>query len=333
MSTPTPGPWRALFLTQDPATLARVFAAGRRQRVEALVPTRPGVVRREDLAAGGNDAVEFIFSTWGMPALDDADLARLPRLRAVFYAAGAVKGFAGPLLARGIAVSSAWRANAIPVAEAALAWVILALKQTLPTARAVRAARAWEGPWRPPVTGAYGAIVGVVALGATGRRLVELLRALEVQVIAYDPVAEAPPGVELVDLATLFARADVVSIHLPSLPATRGLITGELVRAMKAHATVINTARGAVVREDGLVAALRARPDLQAVLDVAEPEPPPPASPLYDLPNVLMTPHTAGSLGNEVLRLADWAIADCARLLRGEPLQHGVDARQLAAIA
>lgn len=325
---------RALFLNQDPQQIARVFGDGRRARAEALLPVHPGVVKREELAALAPQlaGVEYAFSTWGMPKLEAADLAHLPKLKAVLYAAGSVKPFAVPLLERGIQVSSAWQANALPVAETTLAQIILALKQTFQQARAVRAARGYGGQ-RPPVTGTYGATVGLVSLGAIGRRVIELLKPFDLTVIAYDPYAKPMPGVELVALDEVFRRADVVSLHAPWIPATVGMITGAHFRLMKPHATFINTARGAIVREAEMCAALAERPDLQAVLDVTWPEPPPGDSPLYDLPNVLLTPHIAGSAGNEVIRMADWMIDECGRHLRGEAPRHGVALGMLETMA
>jgi len=325
---------RAIFLNQDPRQIERVFGDGRRARAEALLAVRPGVVRREDLAgiAGELAGVEYVFSTWGMPKLEPADLAHLPRLKAVLYAAGTVKSFAAPLLERGIAVHSAWKANALPVAETTLAQIILALKQTFQQARAVRAARSYAGQ-RATITGTYGATVGLVSLGAIGRRVVELLKPFDLKVIAYDPYAKPVPGIELVGLDEVFRRADVVSLHAPWIPATVGMITGAHFRLMKPHATFINTARGAIVREAEMCAALAERPDLQAVIDVTWPEPPPADSPLYDLPNVLLTPHIAGSAGNEVIRMADWMIDECGRLLRGEAPLHGVALSMLDTMA
>jgi phosphoglycerate dehydrogenase-like enzyme len=329
---------RAIFLNQDAAAIARVFGQGRRQSVEALLPTRPGCLRREELAGCAQDlaGVEVVWSTWGMPALDDGDLACLPALKAVFYAAGTVRGFAPALLAHGVTVCSAWRANALPVAEATLGHILLALKQTWGQARAIRAARSWDCADRPAITGAYGATVGLIALGAVGRRVAELLRPFDLHVLAYDPMGPKDAGflgVELVSLDDVFRRADVVSVHAPSLPTTRGMIRGAHLEMLRPYATFINTARGALVRQDEMIAVLRRRPDLQAVLDVVEPEPPAPDSPLFELPNVLMTPHIAGSAGNEVLRMSDWMIDECARFLGGQPLRHAVTPALLAAMA
>ena len=325
---------KAIFLCQHASKVEQVYA-DRTQRIAALLPTRPGVLGPKDLASLKDELteVEVIFSTWGMPLLDDAALACLPRLKAVFYAAGSVKGFAEPLLERGIAVSSAWRANALPVAEYTVGHILLALKQTLQNARSVRRDRAYHRPGSPTITGAYGGTVGLVALGAIGRRVVELLRPFDLRLIAHDPYAQAQPGIELVGLEDLFRQADVISLHAPWIPATEGMISGALLRSMRPWSTFINTSRGKLVREDELIEVLRQRPDLQAVLDVTWPEPPATDNPLYDLPNVLLTPHIAGSAGNELQRMADWMIAECERFLRGEPLQQAVSLEMLPTMA
>jgi len=330
-----PSPDRALFLCQDPSAVERVYA-DRRQRIATLLPTGARVLRAEELAdnAPALAAVEVVFSTWGMPLLTPQQLGHLPSLRAVCYAAGSVKAFATPLLQHGIQVSSAWRANAVPVAEHTLAHILLALKQTLHWARAVRAGRGHHDLVRPPVTtGAYGATVGLIGLGAIGRRVAELCQPFALRIIAHDPASGAGDGIERVGLDELMRISDVVSLHAPWIPATEGMITGAALRLMRPWSTFINTARGALVREDELIAVLHERPDLQAVLDVTWPEPPPRASALYDLDNVLLTPHIAGSAGNELQRMADSMIDECTRLLAGTPLQHAVTLAMLPTMA
>lgn len=326
--------YRAIFLCQDSANVERVYA-DRIQRIAALLPTRTQVLRWEDLAGCASELteVEVVFSTWGMPGLSPEVLAHLPKLKAVFYAAGSVKGFAEPLIQRNIIVSSAWRANALPVAEATLGHILLGLKQTFQLARSVRRDRAYHGPGSAAITGAYGSTVGLIALGAIGRRVVELLRPFDVRVIAHDPYAKPTPGIELVGLDDLFRRSDVVSMHAPWIPATEGMLTGAHFRQMKPWSTFINTSRGKLVREEEMIAVLRERPDLQAILDVTWPEPPAQGNPLYDLPNVLLTPHIAGSAGNELQRMADWMIDECQRYLRGEPLQQAVSLAMLPTMA
>lgn len=278
----------------------------------------------------------LIFSTWHMPPLDEEFLAAAPALEAVFYAAGTVKSFATPGAAdRGLIICSASGANAIPVAEYCLAIILLSLKNF------------WPHPWRTPETkfikasseprGVFGATIGLVSFGAVGRHLAGLLSRHDVEIIVHDP--HLPPqeatrlGVSLSPLGELFRSCDVVSIHSPWLPETESLITGEFIRSMQPRATLINTSRGAVVDEPALCEALRDRPDLTAFLDVTHPEPPLPDSPLRFLPNVVLTPHIAGSMGSEVSRLGWWMLKEAKRYLDGRPLRHRIDYNQLSVSA
>jgi len=139
--------------------------------------------------------------------------------------------------------------------------------------------------------------------------------------------------VESVSLDQLFRESDVISLHTPSLPATKGMITGAHFAAMKPNATFINTARGAVVRETEMIEVLTHRPDLQAVLDVTDPEPPKPESPLYTLPNVVLTPHIAGSQNNECRRMGHYMVEELGRYLAGQPLKWQINQELAAKLA
>ncbi len=277
-------------------------------------------------------AAEIVFTGWGGPRFDAALLARLPKLRTVFLAGGTVRPHVTEAFwDRGIAITTAAAANAIPVAEYTLAAILLALKRAWALDRETRQARAFPRTWPAP-PGALGSTVGLVSLGLIGRLVLERLRSFDLRVIAYDPhVAPeefARLGATPVSLEELMATSDVVSVHSPLNPATEGMISGRLLRTMKSGSTFINTARGAVVREDEMVEVLRERPDLQAILDVTAVEPPPAESPLFDLPNVFLTPHIAGSLGPECRRLGAAMMDEYRRFRRGEPLQHLVTREQ-----
>ncbi len=158
-----------------------------------------------------------------------------------------------------------------------------------------------------------------------GRRVCQLLRNLEIRILAYDPYVRLEDakqlGVDsLCSLEDLFRFSDVVSLHAPLLPETEGMIRYHHLSLLKEGASFINTSRGAVVNEPDLIRFLQERPDVQAVLDVTHPEPPVPESPLYDLPNVFLTPHLAGSLGGECRRMGKYMVEELGRYLRGEPL-------------
>ena len=122
---------------------------------------------------------------------------------------------------------------------------------------------------------------------------------------------------ELVTLADVFRLADVVSLHTPLLPETVGLVTGAHLATMKSGATFINTAWGPIVRQTQMIDVLARRPDLQAVLDVCDPEPPGADSLLYTLPNVVLTPHIAGSVGTECRRMGRYMVEELERYLSG----------------
>src|SRR5258708_33772147 len=179
------------------------------------------------------------------------------------------------------------------------------------------------GP-RAQITGAFGATVGLVSLGAVGRAVRRMLKPHQVNVVAYDALMNVDEmhklGVRAVDFAELFRISDVVSLHTPLLPETRGMITGDHIESMRHGATLINTARGAILREAELVAVLKRRRDLQAVLDVTDPEPPPPESLLLHLPNVVLTPHIAGPIGLERRRLREGMAEELRRYDRREQL-------------
>lgn len=273
--------------------------------------------------------VEIIFSTWGMARMDEEFLAAFPKLRAVFYAAGAMRQlYTDACWERGLVISSANAINAIPVTEFALAQIILAAKRALPAMRRVRRDRNFSAFKDLNAPGFFRSTVGLISLGAIGRDVARRLQAFDVHVLAYDPFisaeAAADLGVELTSLETLFADSDVISCHTPLLPETRALLRGEHFRAMKPHATFLNTARGGVLDEPALIATLTERPDLTAVLDVTDPEPPAPDSPLYELPNVFLTPHISGSHGPECARMAWAMIAEYDRYVSGQPLLHRV---------
>ena len=296
-----------------------------------LPPMEPAeVLKRTDVLRH----VEVIFSGWGTPRLDEATLALMPNLRAVFHSGGSVKSLVSEALwARGIRVSCAVQKNAIPVAEFALSQIIFCLKHGWQRVARTRATGIY-GRHSPDMPGAYRSTVGLLSLGHTGRLVAEHLRMLDVDVIAYDPILQtheaAGLGVKLVSLEELFASAHVVSCHTPLLPSTTHLLRHHHFITMKPGASFINTARGAVVYEPELVEVLKKRPDLFAVLDVTDPEPPPVDSPLFSLPNVVVTPHIAGSLGHECRRLGRMTIDEFRRYSRGEPLLGEVTSDELA---
>ncbi|MBN1639976.1 MAG: hydroxyacid dehydrogenase [Anaerolineae bacterium] len=300
--------------------------------VEICAPQQTADAVREDPSVLAE--VDVIFSGWGMARLDEDLLRAALKLKAVFYGAGSIRGFATEAAwARGITICSAYAANAIPTAEFALSQILFSLKRGWHYALAIR--RDGRYPKRGPVPGAYLSTVGLVSLGMIGSHVARLLQAFDVKVVAYTSSARkaAELGATQRSLEEVFCESDVVSLHTPWLKETEGMITGEHLASMKQNATFINTARGAVVREEEMIEVLRQRPDLYAVLDVTYPEPPAADSPLYTLPNVVLTPHIAGSLDGECRRMGRHMVDELERYLRGEPLQWAISQEQAARLA
>ncbi|MFF2229679.1 hydroxyacid dehydrogenase [Streptomyces anulatus] len=331
------------LLAMGPGIAEQLFGARQRARLTALVDTDPGLVahRLTDPAPGVARALagaELLITCWGAPPLTAEVLAAAPRLRAVVHAAGSVKHHITPACwERGLRVTSAAAANALPVAEYTLAAILLAGKNVLPAARRYRELRT-PHDWRAELAGHgnYRRCVGIVGASRIGRRVIELLRPFDLEVLLFDPYVDAGTaarlGAEQVGLDELCARSRIVSVHAPELPATRHMIGAAQLAAMPDGATLINTSRGSLIDGDALLPELVSG-RLNAVLDVTEPEVPPASSPLYDLPNVLLTPHVAGSLGDEIHRLADFALDEVARYASGLPFADPVTPEDLARMA
>ncbi|MCX4416751.1 hydroxyacid dehydrogenase [Streptomyces sp. NPDC053741] len=281
---------------------------------------------------------EVLVTGWGCPPIHAGVLAAAPELRAVVHTAGTVRGHVTDACwDRGIEVSSAAAANALPVAEYTLAMILLSGKRVLERARDFRATRvrdAWLAT--PPQVGNYRRTVGILSASLIGRRVIELLRPYDLRVLLHDPYVTdeeaAALGVRPVGLAELFAESDVVSVHTPLLPATTGLVSRALLTTMRPDAVLINTSRGAVVDQDALTDVLRAD-RVRAVIDVTDPDPLPADHPLWDCDNAVITPHLAGSQGNELRRLADLAVGEVARWAAGDGFAHPVRRERLAFLA
>jgi phosphoglycerate dehydrogenase-like enzyme len=222
------------------------------------------------------------------------------------------------------------------VAEYTLSQILFGLKNGW---RWAREAQRLAKPVRADqMHGAYETTVGLVSLGMVGKAVCRLLKHFDVNVIAFDPFVPADTarelGVELVrSLDDVFRRAHVVSLHTPWLKETENLIRGRHFDLMQPYTTFINTARGAVVFEAEMIEALERRPDITAVLDVTHPEPPAEGSPLLTLPNVVWTPHIAGSVAGECRRMGQYMIQEIRRYLEGLPMTWEISREKAALLA
>ncbi|HEY3328458.1 MAG TPA: hydroxyacid dehydrogenase [Capsulimonadaceae bacterium] len=282
--------------------------------------------------------VDVLFSTWGMPSLTAEQISTyFPRLKVLFYAAGSVQGFARPFIDHGVKIVSAWRANAVSVAHFTVAQIVLSSKGYF------RNTREYDGSqetYRNAFSGrgAYGETVGLLGAGAIGKRVIELLKPYDFKVIVWDPFLSNDAAVELgvdkvASIDEVFSRSYVVSNHLADKDELAALIGESLLSSLRPDATFINTGRGRTVDQDALVKVLTARHDITALLDVTYPEPPGAGTPLMTLPNVHVSSHIAGTIGDEVRRMADVCIREFDRYVAGEPLEHEVLPELLATMA
>ena len=312
---------KAIFLCNYDGRVAQVYGDAIIQRIQKNADISAEVLTYDNFMAGDYSDTEYIFSTWGMPALTEEEIkTRLPRLKALYYAAGATDNFARPFFACNIPVLSAWQANAIPVAEFTVAQILLSLKGyfrglnkfTSPDGKA--AARKCIG------RGVYGETVALIGAGAISTKVQELLKNFDLNVI----VIPSRPERRTISLEEAFSKAIIVSNHLPNRSDNIGVLNGKLFASMREGASFINTGRGAQVNEPEMIEVLKQRPDLTALLDVTFPEPPVEGSELYTLPNVFLSGHIAGSEQDEWHRMAVYMAEEFERHLANQPYRYQV---------
>lgn len=282
---------------------------------------------------------EILVTGWGCPFISHEMLAGMPELRLIAHAAGTVKYLLDPVVFEaGVTVTNAAEANAVPVAEFTLASIIFAGKHVFALRDRYRADPSRRSTWAlmdEPI-GNYRRTVGLIGASRIGRKVAALLQMLEVDVLLADPYVEETDPVarvtEITSLDDLLQRADIVSLHAPSLASTHGMIGRREFKLMRDGATFINTARGALVDEAALLAELQTG-RIHAVIDVTDPEIPARDSPFFSLPNVFLTPHVAGAAGLERLRLGQMVVEEIERFVAGEPLHHAIEPTILERLA
>ena len=278
---------------------------------------------KQDLLAvlAGADAC---ITGWGVAQLDADVVAAAPRLGHMAHMGGSVKRFVSDaVFQRGIRVTSASVSLARDVAETTLGLMIVGRKRIWPLGHHVR-----DGGWRDSsawdkwdARELHRSTVGLVGAGNVGRHVIELLAPFSVTILVADPYLSDDDaeslGVERVGLAELMERSDVVSVHAPDTAQTRHMIGAEELRRLGDGAVLINTARGSIIDEAALIEEL-ATGRIFAFLDVTDPEPPAPDSPLRCLENVVVTPHIAGCIDN-CHRMGEMAVEEVCRYLAGRP--------------
>jgi D-3-phosphoglycerate dehydrogenase len=254
--------------------------------------------------------------------VDGAMLARAPKLRVIGRAGVGVDNVdLDAATAAGVLVMNTPGGNAISVAEHTLA-MMLAMARHIPQATASTRSGKWE---KKTFLGSElrGKTLGIVGLGSIGRQVVKRARAFEMRVVAHDPYVTAQIahdlGVEVLDLAALYAASDYITLHVAATPETQGMLSHEAFAAMKPGVRIVNCARGELVDEAALLAAVQSGKVAGAAMDVFSVEPPPAGFPLFATDAVLATPHIGGST-EEAQEIVGVRIAEQVV----EYLQHGV---------
>jgi phosphoglycerate dehydrogenase-like enzyme len=311
----------------------------RLERIGRLLDKEPLQCFDDDRARAVLAETDILITGWGSPYVGREALAAAPGLKLVAHTGGTVKGIVDEhVFERGVLVSHAAEANAVPVAEFTLAAIIFAGKQVFRFRDLYVADRHRDRthPMQREAIGNYHRTLGIVGASRIGRRVIEFLKPFDYRILLFDPTindSEASKlGVEKVDLDILMGQSDIVSIHAPSLPSTRHMIGARELALMKKGATLINTARGALIDEEALLSTLKTQ-RIDAIIDVTDPEIPVVGSDFYDLPNVFLTPHIAGAVGLERTRLGEMAVEEIERFVKDEPLLYRIERRDLDNIA
>ena len=317
------------------------------ERIRAAAPgARLVTVSIEGLADGPLDDVEVMLRGWLLPDAFDRLLVRAPRLSWVHSATSGVERALTPAAReRGVVVTNARGVFSRPIAEYVL-MMILAVSRRLPQLLELQRERTWQ-----PLEGAElrDVTVGIVGLGSMGRAVAELATAFGCRVVAVrrrpevgtastaaalaQPESGDPGPTEVAldrvggpeTLPELLGESDFIVLAAPLTPDTEAMINDETLAMVKPGSWLINVARGRLVDERALLRALRDGPLGGAVLDTFHDEPLPPMSSFYDLPNVIVTPHTAWSSGRVLDRSVELFCDNLRRFATGEPLLNVVD--------
>ncbi len=279
------------------------------------------VVRREEAEGHLPDAEVLV--SWAVP---DAWVERAPRLRWVHVTSAGVDHLLGGALWRSaVLITNSRGIHATPLAEHVLGWLLM-FARNLHVHVEHQRQRRWQ---RDEGGQLAGSTVGVLGLGAVGQEVARLCKACGAQVWGMRRRPRPTPHVDRVvgpeGLQEVLRRSDYVVLTLPLVPSTRGLVGREQLEWMKPGAVLVNVGRGGLVDEAALVEALQEGRLRGAALDTFAFEPLPPESPLWGLPNVLLSPHVAGSFRGYMDRVVELFCDNLKRYVAGEPLRNVVD--------
>ena len=316
-------PWIALASTDDLPILGSPVldaAAGMFEVQAVALPYKPltrneEIFWAEELRGAGGILLRSGYMTASL-------LGRLPDLKVVaVHGAGVDPVNVAACGERGVLVTNTPGANADAVTEITIGLMLALLRHIPDASHKVWTERAWDSA-RHTGGELKGRTLGLLGLGQIGQRVAAIAKAFGMRIIAHDPALDVGEvrarGAEPAKFEEVLTQADILSLHAPATPATRHMINGEVIALMKPDAMIVNCARGALIDEKALAQALIAGRLGGAALDVLEGEPPDPESPIFDSPNVIMTPHMAGSTAECLHTIAETAGTDIVRVLSGK---------------
>jgi phosphoglycerate dehydrogenase-like enzyme len=281
---------------------------------------------------------DILISSWDTAKLDAEVIDAAPNLKLMTHAAGSIKPvISDAFFEKGVRATSSATAISYGVAEFCLGMMLLAPKRVFWTMQETR-----KGNWRDGLEyfngpfEIYGQTIGIIGASHVGRYLIKLLQNFTCNILLYDPYCSAEQAAELgvtkaESLNEVFSTCRVVSLNAPHTPATEGMITAEHFRLLKDGSLFINTARGAIVNEEEMIEELK-KERFIACLDVTEPEPPVADSPLRKLPNVILTPHEAGVVAENMARLGTFVADEIEAFVNNRPLHFEIKKEHLSTI-
>lgn len=283
---------------------------------------------------------QFIFSTWGMIPLSEEEIkAYFPKLEAVFYAAGSVKYFATPFFNQNIRIFSAWMANAVPVSEFLVGQILLAnkgyflmhqtyQKQGFTASR--QYCRKFEGNYKTKV--------GFLGFGTITQYTIERLKPYDLDIYVYSNHLLEEDAEKLkikkVDMDYIFSNCQTISNNMANQKDTENIINLELFSKMREYSTFINTGRGAQVHWEDMKQYFREHPNNVALIDVTDPdEPLSEKDTVWDISNIFISPHSAGSISQEIFRMGDYMINTYENFNARNPVSYEVTIKMLDTMA
>jgi phosphoglycerate dehydrogenase-like enzyme len=330
-------PTVAVLLTESTRAMVLSAPAGERLRAIASVRDASGPPAEWNLPDLLDGAVACL-TGWGTPPLDDDVLAAAPDLALVAHTAGSIRRLVPqPAVGTRVTVCQAAELIADSVAELVIAQILAGIRELHLLDRGLRDGAAWSDlRVRHPGRLLGARTVGVVGASRTGRAVVGLLRAFGASVLVSDPLLTAEEadrlGVTPADLDTLLRRSEVVTLHAPLLPSTHHLLGRRELGLLPDGALLVNSARGGLVEPTALLDELRSG-RIQAALDVFPEEPLPADSPWRDVPNAIVSPHSAGHTVDSHLRQGAAMVDEIERFLRNEPLRYAVASESVDVLA